>query len=549
MLSHYLDLLRLSWKQILACAFGAGLLAYALSQFLLEANPIYDASVAITMQPSDEELLFNRTFMGVSQFNPATIIAQSHVERLLSRPVAERALDILLAEYGGAGMSQEPTAFAKLKAAFWRTWNTLNYGYHIPPTPRQQMINDIQESLDIEIVEGSYILNVTVSYDNPKIAAAVANVIAVAYADEARADFLREANEVVATIASQEEATKGLLAERRSERESMARLIGVNDVPTERTVALEARQTARDNLQEAEIDLSGQSAELGMLRSSVRGQTDPALVAEIQQSIVLGEASLERRSQTVVLRQNALAEIDASLNDLQLAEQQLAEIDLAVQEAELDLEELQRRRVALDLATKARLSQVRVINPAVEPVYPFFPKVLINTVVATIVGGALALAPVFAVDVLGNQVRTRYDLERIVGLRALPTISRLSLSRRASGRRVRRFAAVFGRRIATDGSGWPSDRLFVTGDLAEATIDKLRTFIAAVVDVAEPIPEAASPREVVALSPLARLDWSVTTGQVVVLGIPASQLERSEVEGILHQAQQKGARPYFVLVA
>jgi hypothetical protein len=354
---------------------------------------------------------------------------------------------------------------------------------------------------------------------------------------------------VVATIARQEEATKTLLSERRSQREAVARLIGVNDVPTERTVTLEARQTARDNLREAEIELAGQTAELEKLRTSIRGQTDPALVANIQQSIVLGEASLERRSETVALRHKALAQIEESLDDLQLAEQQLAEVDLAVQEAELDLEELQRRRVALDLATKARLSQVRVIDPAVEPLYPFFPKVLLNTIVATIVGGALALVPVFAVDVLGSGVRTGYDLERIAGLRALPTLSRWSLSRRPSGRRVKRFAAVFGRRIATDGPGWPTDRLLVSGDLDERTIERLRTFIAAVVDVAAPPAALARPREVILAPPLARIDWPATAGEVVVIGIPSGQLETSEVEGILQQALEKGARPYFVLVA
>ena len=550
MLGHYADLLRLYWKSILACAVGAGLLAHVLSSLLLEASPIFQASVSITMQPSDEELLFNRTFMGVSQFNPATIIAQSHVERLLSRPVAQRALDMLLAESGGGLGVPEVTTFSKLKAAFWRTYNTLNYGYHIPPDPRAQMVSDIQELLDIEIVEGSYILNVTVSYGNAKIAAAVANVIAEAYAEEARADFLHEANEVVATIGTQETETKTILNERLARREEMARLIGVNDVPTERTVALEARQSARTELREAQIQLAGDTAEVGRLRHSVAQQTDPTLLGQIQENIVLGEASIERWTNTVALRERALSEVDASLGDLQRAEQQLSEIDLSIQETELDLEELQRRRIALDLATKARLSQVRVINPAVEPVYPWFPKVLINTVLATIVGAVLAVAPIFAVDVLGSQVRTRHDLEQIVGPRALPSVARWRLALgRKSAWLVRRFAEVFGRRIATDGPGWPRDRLFVTGDLGEPEVERLREFVGTAISMVGPSPAGGIPIEVVSLPPLARLvDWSSLCHGVVVIGIRAGALERVEVESILRQVEAKGVRPYFLVV-
>jgi succinoglycan biosynthesis transport protein ExoP len=545
MLSHFVDLLRLSRRQIAACALIAGLIAYALSQLLLEANPIYEASISITMQPSEEELIFNRTFMGVSQFNPATIITQSHIERLLSRPVAERALDMLLAKYGKDGMAEPPTTFGRVKAAFWRTWNTLNYGYHVQPTPRDQLVTEIQQSLDIEIVEGSYILNITVSYDDPEIAAEVANVIAKAYAETASADFLQEAQDVVATISEQEEATKRLLGERRAIREEKSRLIGVNEVSTERTVALEARQTAREGLRDARIALEGRGAELDGLRELLAGVTDPALIAELNQDIVHGEADLKRLARTVSLREQALTEIESSLDDLQRAEQDLAEIDLAVQEAALDLEELQRRRIALDLATKAKLSQVRVINPAVVPVYPAFPKVLLNTIVATFVGAVLALVPVFALDVLGDRVRTRHDLEQVVGRRWLPTLGRRALGRPPAGGRFRSFATALGRRRAAD-ARTPAEPIVVTGALAASEIADLGTLVAAALGR-----EASGGVEssVEALPPVTSLDWAEVRGKMVVIGLPAGEFERSEVEGLLKHAEAEEARPYFVLVA
>jgi uncharacterized protein involved in exopolysaccharide biosynthesis len=499
------------------------------------------------MQPSDEELLFNRSFMGVSQFNPATIIAQSHVEHLLSRPVAERTLDLLLDEYGDQAVAEPMTAFGRLKAAFWRNWSTLNYGYYVPPSTRDQLVNEIQQSLDVEIVEGSYILSITVSNESPKLAAAVANTIAKAYTDAARADFLAEAREVVSTVGRQEEAARKLLADRKAERDAKAQLVGVTDVAAERAVALNARETARENLRDARAALAGRTAQLDRLRKSLLGQTDPGLIARIKEDTVLGEAELQSEASTVALREKALAEIEGSLAKLQRAEQDLSGLDLAVQEASVDVDELQRRRIALDLATQAEFSQIRVIDPAVAPTYPTFPKVLLNTVIACFVGAALSLVPIFAVDVLGSRVRTRYDLEQLVGRRALPTLTRRAIAKRPSGGRLRHFATAFGRRVlATEDPGGP---IFVTGDLPAPSIAGLAAYVAAAGAIAEGIPRGSPSRDVVPLPPLVRFDWSATGNRVVVIGISAGELERSEVEGILAQAAEKDARPYFVLVA
>ena len=130
MLRHLLELLRTSHRMILASAVAAGLVALVLSVVLLNARPLYEASVTVSMEPSEEELRFNRSFMGVSQFNPATIIAQSHIERLLSRPVAERALELLTADLGQIP-ARPPSLLSALSTRVWQVWNTLNYGYSV----------------------------------------------------------------------------------------------------------------------------------------------------------------------------------------------------------------------------------------------------------------------------------------------------------------------------------------------------------------------------------------------------------------------------------
>jgi hypothetical protein len=130
----------------------------------------------------------------------------------------------------------------------------------------------------------------------------------------------------------------------------------------------------------------------------------------------------------------------------------------------------------------------------------------------------------------------------------LPTLTRRSLARRPSRGRLRHFATAFGRRVlATEGSDIP---VLVTGDLPASAIPGLAAYVAAAGAVAEGLPRGSAPPGAVAPAPpLVRFDWSVTGDKVVVIGIPAGELERSEVDGILTQAEESGARPYFVLVA
>ena len=541
MLGHYVDLLRARWPTVLACSVGAGVLAVALSWALLQTSALYSANVAVTMQPSEEDLRFNQAFMGVSQFNPATVIAQTHIERLLSRPVAERALDILMADFGGALPKEEVTIVTRLKIWAWTVWSIANYGYFVPTPEREQLIKDIQDAIDIEIVEGSYILNVEMIYDDPTIVAAAANAVAEAYVEVARTNFLREADEVDRIIAASEVETRNQLLDRRAERAASARRHGVHNIGAERTVLIQARQDASQALNDAVIGRRGEEARLASLRLTLPQQSDVALVREIQQDLALGEATLDLLSDTIGQRREALARIEASLNALQTAEEDLAGIDAELVAIDLDLQELQSRRVALDLATKAHLSQVLVIDPAIPPDYPFFPKVLVNGVVATIVGGILALVPIFALDALGSHVRTYLDLQQIVGGRALPSVSlRMSFWRRRAWRKL---VDALARRIAGDPRGWSGDVVAVTGFLDEAKLKRFARFMG---EAAAGLAWEGQPLRTLALPQFS--DWSEAEGRIVVVVLPTGAVERLEVEALKQHADEQGLRAYFVVL-
>lgn len=545
MLRHYADLLYANWRSITVCSVGAGLVAMTLSILMLVSSPLYVASVSVTMQPSEEELRFNRAFMGVSQFNPATIIAQSHLERLLSRPVAERAIDLLTEEYGGTLPTREPGLFRHILSGVWYTWNVLNYGYYSPPEGREQLIEDLSNALNVEIVEGSYILNIEVQYNDPTIAAAAANAVVRAYVEEARSGFMREAENVAKSIDTLEADALKQLADLRAKHNATSNRLGVSDVAIELTVLVQARQNALLALRDARIELHGEEERLAKLRLSLAGQTDVNLVREIQQRITLGEADIERLTETVRQRRDNLAEIQIALNELQDAEEQLAELSLDIAAAETGLAELRSRRGSLDLANNSNLSQVLTINPATVPVYPFFPKVLVNTIAAAIAGALLSLVPAFLLDVLGRQVRTGYDLQQLVGVRALPSLWR----RRLGGGRNwldGTFDDVLKRRIAAGQGGAPNAPLLVTGYLEPQELSELAERLSR---VGSSVMSDGKSSPAVALPPLTTpADWEALNGQTVVIALPTGLVDRDEVTLLNRQVEQNGLNPYFTVV-
>jgi len=274
MLTHYRQLLRHYRDVILKGSLIAGGLALVLSLLLLRAMPIYESSVTLNMQPSVEELQFNRGFLGVSQFNPATIIAQSHIEMLLSRPVAERAIDKLIAQNDGQLPAQEPTIFDRLRTGFFATIRFLNFGYFTPLSERDTYINDLIGATSVEIVEGSYILRVSISYSDPDIAADAANALAEAYVEQSQIEFAEDADRIDETIEQVRLESEAKLLSLTAERRAIAVDVGIANIAAERTFRLDTRSTALTELQEAEVDLLQDRSLLEELRDAVGREGD-----------------------------------------------------------------------------------------------------------------------------------------------------------------------------------------------------------------------------------------------------------------------------------
>lgn len=542
MLTHYSELLRQFWGAILTASLVAGLSALALSFLLLRAMPIYEASVTLNMQPSVEDLQFNSAFLGVSQFNPATIIAQTHIERFLSRPVMERAVEIVIEQSGGGSLSGPPTAFDSLRTAFFRWLRILNSGYFVPPTEMEGYIADLLSATEIEMVEGSYILLVTVSHTEPVIAARAANALALAYVELTQADLSVAAANVDRSLAAVIERTERQRADLAEERRTLAQDLGVTNVSSERDSLLTARTQAHEALQQARGNLAASRAQLSELQDSVANEGDAEVARQLRQTIVDVRASIVATEARLSERQANLENTERALQSLDVIENVLADADRRIEAVEADLADLRDRRIRTDLAREARLSQVRTISEAQVPVYPAFPKVLVNTIAGFIVGAILAMVPIFAMDALGDRIKTSADLRSSFGSRVLPSIGPRIVRKaqhylRKGGRpprALRRYAEQVGGRFVSEGQQrWPAHAVRVTSVGSREDVAQLATLMRAVIQILDRRQPDDTPLDIEALEPLSHMyDWGARAGQHVVIAIPSGYATRTELESI-----------------
>ncbi len=314
-IEHYWDLFRQHLRLVLAISLGIFLVSTAIAFAQVLLMPTYVASASVTVLPSSAELTYSRRFVsdGDGGSDPAAVMMQTHIENLLSRPVAELTVQHMNRDGGADEAEPEPgpiEALAKqAMAAVKRTYQIVNSGTAAELSPQDKAIAAIQEAVSVDWVQGSYILHISAEAKTPEKAALIANSIAQAYVERSR------------------------------------------------LVATEAAAAVRRYLEQ----------------------------------------------------------------------------EIAQRQTRLDPEgisDLRRRLVDIELSRSAGLGQVRIIDPAVQPLRPSV-KVVPMSVGGGAVGVLTAFLVVIAIDLFSGTARTSADMTRIVGHRFLGRVPpRLALGAR-----------------------------------------------------------------------------------------------------------------------
>lgn len=552
MLSHYSELLSLYRLRILIGSLVSGVLVLCLSLLLLKTSPTYTASVTMNMQPSEEALLFNRQFLGQSQFNPATIITQTHIERLLSRPIAERALDELLADSPeDEPLEPEVTLLGQIKGFLWRTWTRANFGQFKEVSERDQLLNDLRASLNVETVEGSYILQVQASYKFPSTARDIANAVADAYVDIASEEFFEEADRAADGFRVRVQQGDDELRRLIAERDAFLMVNDITDVERQSVLLLTTIQNGLTALAEDQLRLRAKQAELDDLREDIGGSGSAS-----RGPLQTLERELQEIEQLVAFREDLLEEQNIELQTLVVRGSEISGLADEIAVKREDLRALRQQLQSFELGAQSQARQIRLVAPAVTPVYPRSPKVFVNTVAALIVGGLLVFVLAVMQDILGSYIRTRSDLAAVVGNRALPTASPGWLKRASFLRpllrirnqaRLRRFIEDFGQKMSVD-AGWTKPNLFITGYLDQEELIDVRNFIAKIIQQSVARPGKDNNFRVSAVGPIHSVkDWDdLPDGQVIVVTRP-DQKSDFDFTGVMQLGSDPARNPLFML--
>jgi len=432
LLRHYLELLLHYRRPVIIAVASTTAAACVLSLLLLFTAPLYTATASVVMLPTDAELTFTRGWLGFSQYNPANVLSQTQMEYLLSRPVAERTLEKIAKKMS---KGPKPTGFkawvrkaiSKGRSFAIRTYLLLNYGKFVPMDPYEEALQQLMEGIEIEMIEGSYVLQIKVTLFDPEIAAAAANALAEAY-DEMIAEQSLEAANKLSEFFDRE------IAERQAELDSLAvreyelrKELDVLSLEDQKEYLLSALESERQALAQAQVELAELDARMTALREQ-EGVQQRRVLAKVDEEMTMEGVTRTELEQRIALRKRNIAALRKEQEALAEKEKPLTEIADKRASVEADLASLRERRLNVSLSTSSELAQVRVINPARVPAYPSFPKVLINTAVGFAAGLLFAFFGLVLVDTTTGTVKTFADLRRLVGPRAVTRLSRKAVA-------------------------------------------------------------------------------------------------------------------------
>jgi len=552
MLSHYLELLRLYRARILITVLVAGLTGLMLSVLILKTSPSYTASVTLNMQPSEEALLFNRQFMGQSQFNPATIITQTHIERILSKPVAERAIQKLREERGDVTqIEREPSILGNLKLLLWKTWTRLNYGEYRPAPEELQLTNELLEALDIETVEGSYILKIEAAHEYPTIAADVANAVAETYVVMAAEEFAAESDRAAEVLRQRVIDMDATLDTLLREKETLRQRYDIADIARQASLLLVSIEDAQARLAEDQLKRQLLQIELDRLTDQISGRSSNS-TGPIN---TLNER-ISDLDQLLSFRSSQIAQKSAELSLLSNRESEFTEINEQIETARAEVATVRQQLSSFELGVQTQARQIQLVSPASAPLYPSSPKVLVNFIASMIVATLLCFMVAVVQDIFGARIRTGADLNATVGDRALPAGSARMLAKKRSFiglRRFRReaqlrqFIEAFGQTMSVE-DGWKSSGIIITGYLPNEELIEVRNFIASVVRQSIRGPGQDEQFKISTIGPIHGVkDWDAIQKGPVIVALKPNQKFDYEIQGALELGRNPVRKPMFMI--
>jgi len=350
-------------------------------------------------------------------------------------------------------------------------------------TIQSWLIELLKKKLEVKPSRESNVISIGFTGTDPRFAAAVANAFAQAYLETTlelkveparqyaawfgeRSTTLRGGLEKAQARLSQYQREHGIVAaderldvENARLAELSSQLVVVEAQATETASRQRQAKGGTENLPEVlqnplvqgmKADVARQEAKLNELAGQL-GKNHPQyqrtadelqtlhkkLDAEMKQvASGIGTSNRINQQREGELR-SALAAQKAKVMSIKNQRDELAVLQREVENAQRAYDAVAQRLTQTSLESQTQQTNVVVLTPAVEPIEPSSPKLLLNSLLAVFLGTLLGVGCALLLETLSRRVRSAEDLAQALGLPVLGVLEPTRAARRWFGRATR----------------------------------------------------------------------------------------------------------------
>ena len=389
----YLHIVLSRWRLVLATVLLCTVTAWAFSAFYLAQKPKFEAAARLNIVPTSEELGYATRFVRGSTFDGGSVLLGTYAEYARTRPVVEPIVDRYIAEQAAAsGMSAERWIAANSNPPGFspsRILSILNYG-QAPSVPlRDDLIQTIVEDTKIENVEGTYLVRLSVEWDDPKSAAWFANALAGAIIAHAEEASRKTGQQLAGTLEIRLDQKRAELATVLKQSRDLKSGIGVVDIDRQKQSLIEARLLEQAQLTTDQATLDSARSQVAALRSQANGKLSSAQQT-LEQTIAVEGPRATGLARSVAVRTARIGQIDKQIAGLGGSEDRIKALDDRATALQAEVAALTERVSFSRTENLVNGPRIQLIERATPPLVRSSPKIFFNTVLGFIAGCALA---------------------------------------------------------------------------------------------------------------------------------------------------------------
>ena len=388
---------RAAWSRwrLLACVIlGATFIGWAVSTFILAHDPTYDAEARLNVVPTGEELGYASRYARGQNAEGGLVMMQTYAEYLRSRELRGSVVDRWIASKAAQERVSPRQWIARQEAeggglSPGAIVSFLNYGKIVKRPLRDELIEDLGKHTQIDMIDGTFLMQIKVSWDDAEDAAWFANAMSGAITS-AVADLSENSGETLTDVLRTELTKKQAeLAQLRASSRRQKIGLGIVDIDRQKQALLDD-QIAEQGRLTSDISQSRQAAaQVASLEAQVTGKLGQTQTA-IEQQLALARPQAAAARQSIAARQARLGAIQGQLNRLSRAELGVKTMDDRAAELESEVLALMERLRFSETENLTNRAVIRLIDPAEVPLVRSSPKILLNTMLAFVIGCALA---------------------------------------------------------------------------------------------------------------------------------------------------------------